>query len=715
MTVGEKSKIYKYGERFSGTKTLSGQVQDYEALLEKCLQQKELFEDPEFPCKLPSVFGSKEPNLKISWKRPGELHENPLFCKDGYSRFDVKQGKLGNCWVVASTAILTIHKDLFSRVVPSGQNFEDGKYAGIFHFVMWKDNRWVDVVIDDRLPVDEDGDLAFMKSNTDGEFWSALLEKAYAKLHGSYTALESGSGIESMAVYTGGLTEQIVLDKPPKNLFKIMEKAFERSSLLTCSNVDEDKCPDGIIPFHEYSITGIKRVVAKDGKERRLIRVRNPWGSTEWGGAFSDGSCKWELISEEQRQEMGLTVEDDGEFWISLHDFLKIFQLLDFCHLGPGSLTGEMIGGCSKRWEVSTFEGSWIPGSNAGGTDSDMEKFATNPQYLITLDEPDDDNEDGECTVIVALLQKNRRALENTEDKWRAIGFSLHEIEDPCKCPVPLTQEYLADNTKVEEHGGRSHEVTSRFRLLPGTFCVIPCTSEPDQAGEFLLRIYSEKKSLAKEHDETAIVIEKAPVVLDKCPVDQNEDANKPDENVAVNGETGEPEEEEEIDEDLKKLFAEVAGDEETVCCWSLQTLLKKVFEKDGKPIEFSLELCRSMVALIDDDYSGSLDLNEFALLHKYIKKWEEAFKAHDKDSCGFLSIYELRKALRSAGYCVNQHVLKGLVLRYGHDRKISFQDFIGCAVKLMCMIDIYDEWDPDKENSVSLTRNEWLKITMYC
>ncbi|EEC09078.1 calcium-dependent cysteine protease, putative, partial [Ixodes scapularis] len=69
----------------------------------------------------------------------------------------------------------------------------------------------------------------------------------------------------------------------------------------------------------------------------------------------------------------------------------------------------------------------------------------------------------------------------------------------------------------------------------------------------------------------------------------------------------------------------------------------------------------------------------------------------------------------RFPGYCVNQHVLKGLVLRYGHDRKISFQDFIGCAVKLMCMIDIYDQWDPDKENSVTVTRNEWLKITMYC
>ncbi|EEC12261.1 calcium-dependent cysteine protease, putative, partial [Ixodes scapularis] len=251
--------------------------------------------------------------------------------------------------------------------------------------------------------------------------------------------------------------------------------------------------------------------MATDGQERQLIRLRNPWGSEEWKGAWSDGSSKWELITEEQRREMGLAVENDGEFWILLRDFLKIFQMLDFCHLGPASLTDEMSGGNSKRWEVSTFEGAWIAGSSAGGSDDDMEKFATNPQYLFTLDEPDDDNEDGECTVIVALLQKNRRVAGIKEDRWRTVGFILYEVEDPCKCPVPLTPEYLEDNTKVAEHGDRNHEVTARFRLLPGTFCVIPCTQEPDQAGEFLLRIYTEKKSMAKEHDEVATVMEKAP------------------------------------------------------------------------------------------------------------------------------------------------------------------------------------------------------------
>lgn len=83
--------------------------------------------------------------------------------------------------MVASTAILAMHKDLLARVVPEPQNFDEDKYAGIFHFRLWKDNRWVDVPVDDRLPVNEDGELLFMCSRAKDEFWSALLEKAFAK------------------------------------------------------------------------------------------------------------------------------------------------------------------------------------------------------------------------------------------------------------------------------------------------------------------------------------------------------------------------------------------------------------------------------------------------------------------------------------------------------------------------------------------------------
>jgi len=59
---------------------------------------------------------------------------------------------LANCWLISAAAGIIQNYNLFKKVVPFDNSFDNHEYCGAFHFRFWIYGEWKDVVIDDFLP-----------------------------------------------------------------------------------------------------------------------------------------------------------------------------------------------------------------------------------------------------------------------------------------------------------------------------------------------------------------------------------------------------------------------------------------------------------------------------------------------------------------------------------------------------------------------------------
>ncbi|XP_059839064.1 calpain-2 catalytic subunit-like [Hypanus sabinus] len=670
--------------------------QDFEALRDHSRGTGSLFQDPAFPAAVTSLgyqeLGAGSHKTRgVEWLRPQELCSNPKFIVEGATRTDICQGALGDCWLLAAIASLTLNSEVLSRVVPDGQGFGAG-YAGIFHFQFWQFGEWVDVVIDDRLPT-RNGELLFVHSAERNEFWSALLEKAYAKLNGSYEALSGGSTTEGFEDFTGGVAEWFELKSPPPNLFNIIQKALERGSLLGCSiditsaSETEAITSQKLVKGHAYSLTGAEEVMFR-GSPTQLVRVRNPWGEVEWTGAWSDSSAQWNGISSEDRERLQQRTED-GEFWMSYPDFLRHYSRLEVCNLTPDTLNSDQV----LKWDYSLFTENWRRGSTAGGCRNYPGTFWMNPQFKITLEEPDEDDSDGKCSFVVALIQKNRRCRRKMGEDMHTIGFAVYDVP----AEYNSVNNVHLDRSYFTTHGSRVRsesfinlrEVSSRFALPPGQYLVVPSTFEPHKDGDFALRVFTQSSSLTQ------------PMDTEEIRADFEDEAEVSEQDVPDN---------------FKALFGKLAGPDGQISVFGLQRILNKVVSSrsDIKTDGFGLETCRNMVNLLDRDGNGKLGLVEFKKLWDKIQKFLKIYKKNDIDKSGTMSSSEMRVAVEETGFHLNNQLSQILVARYSDEQMIlDFDNFVSCLIRLEAVFKMFNALPKDQNGNVELGLVEWLTLVM--
>ncbi|CAG2197720.1 CAPNN [Mytilus edulis] len=292
------------------------------------LDDEKLFTDTDFPADTAALFFSDKDASMITWKRPKNIF-------------------------------------ILYRLVPSDQSLSGEGYKGSLNFRFWRFGQWEDVYIDDLLPT-ADGKLIYGKCTDPCEFWVAFVEKAYAKLHGSYEAIEGGQTMDALVDLTGGLAERHIIQNKDPQLYRIIERARSSGAFITCSRKGDWRFsnkadPNGLVSGHAYTITAVRKIKHQRGEEK-MVRIRNPWGdNNEWKGSWSDNDINWNLVNEDIKQEIGLQSKDDGEFWMSYRDFCKQFQEVTICLTGPDFEDDEEV---ESAGHVEVMKGEWIAGKS---------------------------------------------------------------------------------------------------------------------------------------------------------------------------------------------------------------------------------------------------------------------------------------------------------------------------------------------------------------
>ncbi|TGZ72132.1 hypothetical protein CRM22_002281 [Opisthorchis felineus] len=674
--------------------------EEYQELREQLLKDKLLWCDPTFPADESSIGDLPELKDRIIWKRVRDINPHARFFVDGPARCDIKQGALGDCWLLAVLSSICCYPILINQVVPPEQEVDQPDYVGIFRARFWRFGRWIEVMVDDRLPVYKHSNrLVFMSSPTNNEYWSALCEKAYAKLNGSYASLNGGLQSEAMEDCTGGLAETIYLDerRRPPDLLRMMQINSKRCVVMGCSirsESGEQKLENGLFAGHAYGVTGIASVL-DHGDVRHLVRCRSPWADCqEWRGPWSDRSPEWEGVSAADKSNLQIQFQDDGEFWMSFEDFTKNFTSMEMCHLGFSSLEPHAKIKGRRRLEEVIYPGSWKRNVNAGGCGNYLDTFVTNPQFIIEIIAPDLDDSQYVCSVVIGLMQKPLG--QEARGSYHYIGFAVYAVS-PAQA-VPVNRFFIQRTRPLKTpHFADVREVTERFKVPPGRYIIIPSTHKPNEEADFIVRIITQQGIKHRMLDNQNAEVAQPPEIRQSVQLQS-----------AINKE----------DCWLTKRFEEVCDQEShSIHAGQLQKIINESRLRDLPNFQpFSIEVCRSFVATMDSNHSGRMELSELLEFWNRIEQWKHAYLMTEEGLGGGLTACQLRETLQLAGFQLSNLVLNSISLRYAHPQTglVTFEDFIHCCARLKAAFETFEAHPKNHSGEAVFTHEDFLRMTTY-
>ena len=502
-----------------------------------------------------SLFGDGPPpsgspsDRNIQWYPLTEISDYAQFFSDGIESNDVMQGGLGDCWFISALSVIAtkdyllrgeFNDDILSdKKIDQEENvmlstgiyppiFHSFRKKGIFCFRFFKNFKWRYVLVDNRLPClrvynNQTPTPIYGKCRAMNEFWVPLIEKAYAKLHGSYKSLVSGFIDDGLVDLTGLTSSKMIIEAEKLNSKqkvdelwnlllnnstltfkddnqktsegkKISAKFFKRNkTMMGCSfdgrgntvemEVILNNRHTGILASHAYSILDVFEIPKPRGKKRkfsRLLRIRNPWGRKEWTGKWSDDSVETKQNKErieqklnekykETHEKINLS-QEDGTFLMCFSDFRQVFNKLYICKNFPPSFIGLRIFG-----EWTSNESGGLP------VNSRQEKtFFNNPQFYL--------QKDNDGLLSISLLQNDGRLEESTFPFPGTINKVCLLIFKTTSKNRKKDLSNLLEKTLIVNRRDNLLELN----LKKGSYIIIPSTLDEGKTGDYCLELHFE-------------------------------------------------------------------------------------------------------------------------------------------------------------------------------------------------------------------------------
>eukprot|EP00667_Euglena_gracilis_P008703 EG_transcript_8814 len=400
---------------------------------------------------------------------------------DGYRAEDLQQGGVGDCWFLSALAVVAERPDLIAKLMATAEANEQGCYE----VRLFLDGRWTALLVDDQLPCTDrqrrpDGtDLAYSRGQWQ-QLWVPLIEKAYAKCHGSYRAISGGEIAEALLDLTGCPCETINFDSrefEPEVLWAQLTAFKQQGFPMGCATADDPLLREvGLVGMHAYSLLDVRELPQPGGETVRLLRLRNPHGAGEWTGDWSDSSVQ---CSGALARELGCTGENDGTFWMDFPHFLLGFQVVDVCRAPRG-------------WHGRSFETAFSPKASASRLCSHVFEIQVSQRTAL-------------YSMFVQPTARGAWCRQDRKKSYRVgdVTLLLVEVDRDGKL-VRVVTAGLFGARRTGHISAVLHDSHARYLLLPYGLGAGPAAAESRKTPPFVVRLLCEHPVRVRRHDGAA-------------------------------------------------------------------------------------------------------------------------------------------------------------------------------------------------------------------